>query len=233
MNGTEPRTAPGRHPVTVLIADDNPVVRQGLRGLLDLEDTVHVVGEAWDGQGAIDLSRKLLPDVVLLDVRMPRRDGVSALADIVPYSRVLMTTYTDDPTVVREAVAYGASGYLVHGEFGVGELLAGIHAVAKGGGMFSAPAVEALRSSVDLQKPQRTVDPESVGVVLGLSARQSEVMSLIADGLSNPEIAKHFFLSEKTVKNHINRIFAALGVTRRAEAIARWHDASAKASART
>ena len=100
----------GTPPVTVLIADDNVVVRSGLRGLLEASDQVRVVGEAWDGQSAVDQARTLLPDVVLLDVRMPRRDGVSAAREIALHSRVLMTTFTDDHDVVREAVAAGAAG---------------------------------------------------------------------------------------------------------------------------
>ena len=111
-----------QRPVTVLLVDDNAVVRRGLRSLLESEPGLHVVGEAWDGDRAVELTRALQPDVVLLDVQMPHRDGVSAAQEIAASSRVLMTTFTDDADVVRAAVAAGARGYLVHGSFDADEL---------------------------------------------------------------------------------------------------------------
>jgi DNA-binding NarL/FixJ family response regulator len=203
-------------PVTVLVVDDNAVVRSGLCGLLDLSDAVHVVGEAWDGDGAVDLVRRLMPDVVLLDVRMPRRDGVSVAREIASISRVLMMTFTDDHQVIRDAVSAGAYGYLVHGAFDAADLVTSILSVARGSGVFSPEALMALRSPA-APAPEPVVVPD-----LGLSERQSEIMELIAGGLSNGDIAARCYLSEKTVKNHINRIFAALGVRTRAEAIALW-----------
>ena len=184
-------------------------------------DQVRVVGEAWDGQSAVDQARTLLPDVVLLDVRMPRRDGGSAAREIALHSRVLMTTFTDDHDVVREAVAAGAAGYLVHGTFAVEDLVASVLAVARGAGMFSAGALEALRTPAAIPSAT-TLTPEQRGAVLGLSTRQSEIVDLISAGLSNAEIAVRCYLSEKTVKNHINRIFATLGVRHRAEAVSLW-----------
>ena len=206
-------------PVTVLVVDDNAVVRSGLRGLLAVCPEIHVVGEAWDGEMAAELTRTLIPDVVLLDVRMPRRDGVSVAREIAGISRVLMMTFTDDHQVIRDAVAAGASGYLVHGAFAADDLVSSIQAVARGSGVFSSEALQALRSPMATEQrpapvPQR---PE-----LGLSERQAEIMELIADGLSNGQIATQCFLSEKTVKNHINRIFGVLGVRTRGEAIALW-----------
>jgi DNA-binding NarL/FixJ family response regulator len=205
-------------PVTVLVVDDNPVVRSGLCRLLETSSEIHVVGEAWDGARAVELARTLLPDVVLLDVRMPRQDGVNAAQQISGICRVLMMTFTDDHQVIRDAVAAGACGYLVHGTFAAADLVSSIQAVARGSGVFSAEALQALRSAPAAEAaplpPQR---PE-----LGLSERQSEIMEMISEGLSNGEIARRCFLSEKTVKNHINRIFSVLGVRTRAEAIALW-----------
>jgi DNA-binding NarL/FixJ family response regulator len=210
-------------PVTVLVVDDNAVVRSGLRRLLEAAVEIHVVGEAWDGERAVELTRTLMPDVVLLDVRMPRRDGVSAAREIAGSSRVLMMTFTDDHQVIRDAISAGACGYLVHGAFDADDLVSSIQAVARGSGVFSIEALQALRSdpgavSLPAGAPQR---PE-----LGLSERQAEILELITDGLSNGEIAQRCFLSEKTVKNHINRIFASLGVRTRSEAIAIWFRSS-------
>lgn len=215
-------------PVTVLIVDDNAVVRSGLRGLLGTSPEIHVVGDAWNGEQAVELARTLLPDVVLLDVRMPRRDGVSAARDIAAFSRVLMMTFTEDPDVVRDALAAGATGYLVHGAFDADDLVNSVLAVARGSGVFSAVALDALRRApAPVPPPVPAVASPAVPSTpghggLGLSARQAEVMDLIAAGLTNGEIATRCYLSEKTVKNHINRIFATLGVRNRAEAVSLW-----------
>jgi DNA-binding NarL/FixJ family response regulator len=210
--------APDR-PVTVLVVDDNTVVRTGLRGLLEASPAVHVVGEAWDGERAVELARSLQPDVVLLDVRMPRLDGVSAAREISAFSRVLMMTFTEDPVVVRAALAAGASGYLVHGAFESEDLVSTVLSVSRGTGAFSPAAVDALRAT-----PQPVAAPggQPARPDVGLSDRQAEIMDLIASGLSNLEIARRCYLSEKTVKNHINHIFARLGVRNRAEAVSLW-----------
>src|SRR4051812_22715402 len=186
-------------PVTVLVVDDNAVVRSGLCGLLEASPVIHVVGEAWDGERAVELARALLPDVVLLDVRMPRQDGVSAAREISGLSRVLMMTFTDDHQVIREAVTAGASGYLVHGAFAAADLVSSILAVARGSGVFSVEALHALRA-VPLAA-DTAVAPAAAPPELGLSERQAEIMELIAGGLSNGEIAARCYLSEKTVKN--------------------------------
>lgn len=198
--------------------DDNDVVRMGLRSLLEASADLFIVGEARNGEQAVDLTRKLLPDVVLLDVRMPHRDGVSVVGEISAFATVIMLTFSDEPDVVRRAVAAGASGYLVHGMFDAGTLAQTVRGAASGSGAFSRSAIDALR-------PALSLPPAAAGLragVHGLSLRQVEVMEAIASGRTNPQIAKLFFLSEKTVKNHINRIFARLGVGSRAEAIAVW-----------
>jgi DNA-binding NarL/FixJ family response regulator len=204
--------------VSVLVVDDNPVVRSGLRALLEVSPELHVVGEGWNGEEAVELARRLQPDVVLLDVRMPHRDGVSAAADISGVSRVLMMTFTDDAEVVREALAAGASGYLVHGAFDAADLVGSVLSVARGSGVFSAAAVEALRALPEVAPPPEPAPRPD----FGLSERQAEVMEHIAAGLTNLQIARACYLSEKTVKNHINHIFARLGVRTRAEAVSLW-----------
>lgn len=204
--------------VTVAIVDDNAVIRMGLRSLLEASARLHVVGEAGDGEEAIRLVRATQPDVTLLDVRMPRRDGVQVTSEVRAWTRVLMLTYSDAPEVVHAAVQAGASGYLVHGQFASHELERSILAVAEGAFLLSAPALAAMRSAwAAPTAPAVPVRPDA-----GLSERQREVMELVAAGRTNPEIAGQCFLSEKTVKNHINHIFAKLGVRTRAEAVSVW-----------
>jgi DNA-binding NarL/FixJ family response regulator len=201
-----------------LIVDDNPVVRSGLRGLLESSPDLHVVGEAWDGEKAVELARALMPDVVLLDVQMPRRDGVSAAREISQVSRVVMTTFTDSQEIVQQAIDAGAIGYLVHGSFEIDALVASVKSAATGAGTFSAGVLAALRAP----RPATALTESQRAQRLGLSERQGEIMHLIAQGLTNAQIATRLYLSEKTVKNHINRIFAAMDVTSRGEAIAHW-----------
>lgn len=200
--------------VTVLVVDDNPVVRSGLLALLGLDDRLQVVGEASNGDQAITMARALRPDVTLLDVQMPRRDGVSAAKELAELTHVLMTTFSDTPEVIHAAVDAGALGYLVHGTFAEDELVACVLAAASGNAVFGAPAMAALRAGRPAQEPQR---PDH-----DLSTRQVEIMDLIAQGSTNGDIARSLFLAEKTVKNHINHIFARLGVRTRAEAVSLW-----------
>lgn len=199
---------------TVLVVDDNPVVRSGLLALLGLDDRLTVVGEATNGEQAISMARALRPDVTLLDVQMPRRDGVSAARELAGITHVLMTTFSDTPEVIHAAVDAGASGYLVHGTFAEDELVSCVLAAAAGNAVFGAPAMAALRAGRPSQAPQR---PQH-----DLSARQVEIMDLIALGSTNGDIATTLFLAEKTVKNHVNHIFARLGVRTRAEAVSLW-----------
>ncbi len=208
----------GATPTKVLIVDDSDVVRMGLCSLLQASPELMIVGEARNGEQAVELTRKLQPDVVLLDVRMPHRDGVSVVGEIAAFATVIMLTFSEEPDVVRRAVAAGASGYLVHGMFDAGTLAQTVRGAASGNGAFTASALAALRPSLGRL-------PHATGLRAGghhLTERQVEVMEVIASGRTNPQIAHDFFLSEKTVKNHINQIFARLNVGSRAEAIAVW-----------
>jgi DNA-binding NarL/FixJ family response regulator len=207
--------------IRVLVVDDNDVIRSGLRALLTTVPGVEVVGEAATGREAIARTEDLGPDVVLLDVRMPVLDGVSAAAVISQHAHVLMLTYTDEPEAVAGALRNGASGYLVHGRFGTDELARAIRDVAAERPAVSPAVVpallEALRNDV--------TTPPALGLRGGdhpLTAREAEVMDAIAAGRSNAEIAAALHLAEKTVKNTINRIYAKLGAAARSEAIARW-----------
>ncbi|MER7759129.1 response regulator transcription factor [Streptomyces sp. NPDC097619] len=240
-----------RPPLRVLIADDNPVVRAGLRALLEGRPGLAVAAEAADGREAVRLAGLHRPDVVLLDVRMPGTDGLTALPHLVRLAPVLMLTYSREDATVREALRLGAGGYLVHGEFAVPELIAAIRDVREGRAHLTPSAATALlhelrdgpsartaappgRPLVPLPGiPPQTPSQEQPGMALspqrmrnhmgfGLSSREVEVMDLIASGMSNQQIADACFISQKTVKNHINRIFAKLQTASRSEAIALW-----------
>ncbi|MEO9322610.1 response regulator transcription factor [Nocardioides sp. C4-1] len=207
-------------PVRTLIVDDNPVVRTGLRSLLDASPDVEVVGEAGDGILAESMVRNLSPDVVLLDVRMPRRDGVQTARVIAPLTTVVMLTFTDEPEHIRAALDAGAAGYLVHGSFDASTLVHTVRQAAQGAGAFSRQALEVIREG--RASADHAVEHEDRQRQFDLSERQRELMELISRGLTNAEIAAELYLAEKTVKNHVNAIFGKLVVTNRSEAIAVW-----------
>ncbi|GAA1825263.1 response regulator [Microlunatus capsulatus] len=206
--------------IRVAVADDNAVVRMGVRSLLATADDLEVVWEAGDGAAAVALARAKRPDVLLLDVRMPRQDGVSAAAELAAETAVLMLTYSDSPDVIAAALRAGVRGYLVHGHFSEDELLQAVRMVARGLGTFSAQAVAVLRDPAPSQ--------ERLAARFGLSVREAEVMALVAEGAANGDVARELFISEKTVKNHINRIFAKLGAQNRGHAVALWLGATAR-----
>jgi DNA-binding NarL/FixJ family response regulator len=209
-----------KSPVRILIVDDNAIVRRGLASLLAENPTFEIVGEAGDGREAIDVAERTSPDVVLLDVRMPVLDGVEAAERLSERCQVLMLSQAEDVQLVTGALRNGASGYLVHGRFEPDELERRIEAVA-GGELVLSPAVtpgvfEALRRAPGPENDTRELTMGS------LTAREREVLNLLAHGLSNRDIAGELFLTQKTVKNHLSRIYEKLGVHSRSEAIARW-----------
>lgn len=206
-------------PLRLLVADDNPVVRAGMSNLLATVPGLEVVGAAADGREALELADRLRPDLALLDVRMPQVDGIAVAQAIARTTPVLMLTHTDEPEVIAAALAAGARGYVVHSEFDVDEIVSAIRTVAAGGVHLSPAAGRLLARSVAATAPAPAPAPRRTW---GLSAREQEVMDLIADGRTNGQIAAECFLSEKTVKNHVNRIFAKLAVTTRAEAVSVW-----------
>ncbi|MFF1836028.1 response regulator [Streptomyces sp. NPDC058231] len=288
-----PMGAPG--PLRVVVADDNPVVRAGLDVLLSGRADIEVVAQAADGRQAYDMAVLHRPDVVLLDVRMPGVDGISALPHLVRVAPVMMLTYSRESEIVHEALRLGAGGYLVHGEFTADQLVQAVRDTKSGRAHFTATAANALLAHMRQGPgPQGGQLPEGLGTALttgvayqgagpdghpvtppqqggapahvpragmvppapqpagssqglsqlqsavgqssltgmpgtapnrqqyGLSSREVEVMELIASGMSNQQIAATCFISEKTVKNHINRIFTKLHSASRSEAIARW-----------
>ncbi|WP_405998803.1 response regulator [Streptomyces sp. NBC_00829] len=301
-------------PLRVVVADDNPVVRAGLHVLLSGREDIAVVAEAADGRAAYEAAQRHRPDVVLLDVRMPGVDGISALPHLARIAPVMMLTYSRESEIVREALRLGAGGYLVHGEFTADQLVDAVRDIRHGRAHFTATAANALlahvrgessapteplplpdglgqmftsgaqgggapgvpppyqgatahgipsqpdprqransrsaqgsfvsnslqsryetsrmQSSVGqssgVREPASPDAPQGVArragspAAFGLSSREAEVMDLIASGMTNQQIAATCFISEKTVKNHINRIFAKLHSASRSEAIAVW-----------
>ncbi len=206
--------------IRVLLVDDNAIVRRGIASLLGEFGDIEVVGEAADGKEAIDRAGDLDPDVVCLDVRMPVMNGVEAAGPLSKRAKVLMLSYSEDQELVTGAIRNGASGYLVHGRFEPEELAERIHAIARGEMVLSpavTPAVfEALRRA-----PGPANDTQELGLG-SLTAREREVLNLLAKGRSNRDIAEELFITNKTVKNHLSRIYEKLEVHSRAEAIARW-----------
>ncbi|MFD8421848.1 response regulator [Streptomyces sp. NPDC059466] len=224
-------------PLRVLVADDNPVVRAGLAALLGGHPDIEVVAQAANGEDAVTAATAHPPDVVLLDVRMPGTDGLTALPDLARIAPVMMLTYSREPEVVAEASRRGAVGYLVHGEFTTAELVTAVRDVGRGphvlpeslGVSYEPNEISSHLQSVVGQSSKahtgrgarlRRRVPDRLD--FDLSSREVEVMDLIAAGMSNRQIAAACFISEKTVKNHINRIFAKLHSSSRSEAIAHW-----------
>jgi DNA-binding NarL/FixJ family response regulator len=199
-----------------MVVDDNAVIRSGVKSLLESTDGLEVVGEASTGKEAIERASELKPDVVLCDVRMPVMDGVEAAAKLSRSAKVLMLTYAEEEHLVTGAIKAGASGYLVHGRFQPDELERAVEDVMADKSVLS-PAVVTMVFDALRKDPEKTKEgPRS------LTEREMEIATLLARGISNGAIASDLFISEKTVKNHINRIYAKLGVTTRAEAIAMW-----------
>ncbi|HEY7281154.1 MAG TPA: response regulator transcription factor [Actinomycetota bacterium] len=205
--------------IRVVVADDQRIVREGLVTLLGLLPGLEVAGAAADGDEVVELVDRVAPDVVLMDLRMPRCDGVEAtrrLRERSPTTQVIaLTTYADDRSVV-EALRAGARGFLTK-DTGAEEIREAIEAVVRGGAAIDAAVqgsvVEAVAGGAARPEPEAPSAPS------GLTPRELEVLRLIAEGLSNSEIARRLVVTEATVKSHVNRIFAKTGVRDRAQAV--------------
>jgi DNA-binding NarL/FixJ family response regulator len=204
--------------ITVLLADDDVLVRQGLRVLLESADDLHVVAEAADGAEAVDLARQTTPDVVVMDVRMAGEDGIEATRQIAswpePRPRVLVLTTFDLDEIVHDALEAGADGFLLK-RTTPEELIEGIRTVAAGEALISGALTRRLLAHVARRKPTDA----SSSLVVPLTAREAEVLRYLTEGLSNAEIAAELSIGHETVKTHLKRICMKTGTRDRTQAV--------------
>jgi DNA-binding NarL/FixJ family response regulator len=206
--------------IRVLLADDQALIRAGFKLLLDTADDLEVVGEAADGEQAVDLARRQRADVVLMDIRMPGVDGLEATRriaaddDLAGVKVIILTTFESDE-YVYQAIRAGASGFLVK-DAEPAELLQAVRVVARGDALLSPSVTRRLITDI----ASRSQHPPVTGPTLdGLTGREREVMVLVAAGLSNDEIAARLFLSPLTSKTHVSRIMTKLGARDRAQLV--------------
>jgi len=212
-----PGKAPGSEPIRVVVVDDQELFRRGLIMLLGVEADIKVVGEAGDGISAAALVASVVPDIVLLDVRMPKRTGLEACIEIkqlVPAARIIMLTVSDEEADLYEAVKNGASGYLLK-DSSIDEVAQAVRVVAEGQSLISpSMAVKLLDEFKEMSRTDRDQVPTP-----RLTDRELEVLRLVATGLNNREVAKQLFISENTVKNHVRNILEKLQLHSRMEAV--------------
>ncbi|WP_416061315.1 response regulator [Rhodococcus indonesiensis] len=207
-------------PITVLIADDQAMVRQGFGALLAAQPDISVVGDAPDGRRAVAEAARLRPDVVLMDVRMPEMNGLDAARHILggradPPTRVLMLTTFDIDDYVYEALSLGASGFLLK-DAPAEELVRAVRVVADGQALLAPTVTRRLIADVTRRRSPRRGRDRALDV---LTPREREVLELIARGLSNQEIAAQLFVAEQTVKTHVGKVFGKLHLRDRAQAV--------------
>ncbi|WP_372444570.1 response regulator [Micromonospora humida] len=212
-------TRPPGRPVRILLADDQPLLRTGFRMVLGTEDDLDIVAEAGDGQEAVELSRRLLPDVVLMDIRMPRMDGVAATRAIVearlPVRVLILTTFDLDEYVVG-ALRAGASGFLAK-DVPADDLVTAIRTVAAGEAVVAPRILKRLLDRFATVLPDPTASPpKALGT---LTEREREVLVQVARGLSNAEIAAALSVSETTIKTHVGHVLTKLRLRDRVQAV--------------
>ncbi|MCD4534151.1 response regulator transcription factor [Nocardioides sp. cx-169] len=204
-------------PIRVLVVDDQELFRRGLTMLLGVEPGVEVVGEAGDGVEGTALAESAAPDVVLLDIRMPKRSGIEAcvaIKEAVPSAKIIMLTVSDEEADLYEAVKSGASGYLLK-DSSIDEVAQAIRVVADGQSLISpSMAVKLIDEFKQMTRPERDPVPG-----LRLTERELQVLGHVAKGLNNRDIARNLFISENTVKNHVRNILEKLQLHSRMEAV--------------
>ncbi len=210
--------------IRVLLADDQELVRDGFRMILDHEDDIEVVAEASDGRQAVDQANRLLPHVVLMDVRMDVMDGLEATRRIMQSgveTRVLILTTFDVDEYVYEALRAGASGFLLK-DVSAAQLVDGVRVIAGGEALLAPSVTRRLLERFTPELP--SVDRKLTAAIESLSPRELEVLRLLASGFSNAELAAHFFVSEATVKTHLTHVFRKLNVRDRVQAVIAAYD---------
>ena len=206
-------------PIRVLIVDDHALFRRGLEMVLEQEPDIEVVGEASDGTEAVEQATETTPDVVLMDVRMPRRGGIdacTAIKDAVPSTKIIMLTISDEEADLYDAIKAGAMGYLLK-EISIEEVASAIRAV-HGGQSLISPSMASKLLNEFASMIKRTDERQQVPTPR-LTDREMEVLRLVAKGLNNRDIAKQLYISENTVKNHIRNILEKLQLHSRMEAV--------------
>jgi DNA-binding NarL/FixJ family response regulator len=205
--------------IRVLVVDDHALFRRGLQMVLEQEPDIEVVGEAGDGTEAVTKAAEMLPDIVLMDVRMPRRGGIdacTAIHETVPSAKIIMLTISDEEGDLYDAIKAGAMGYLLK-EISIEEVASAIRAV-HGGQSLISPSMASKLLTEFASMIKKTDDRQQVPTPR-LTDREMEVLKLVAKGLNNRDIAKQLFISENTVKNHIRNILEKLQLHSRMEAV--------------
>jgi two-component system NarL family response regulator len=205
--------------IRVVICDDHALFRRGLAMVLEGEPDIDVVGEASDGEEAVATCEELAPDVVLMDVRMPKRSGIEAtrtIAEVVPTARIVMLTVSDEEEDLYEAIKAGAAGYLLK-EISIDEVASAIRQVV-GGQSLITPSM-ASKLLVEFTNLAKRADERQSVLSPRLTGRELEVLKLVAQGMSNKDIATALFISENTVKNHVRNILEKLHLHSRMEAV--------------
>ena len=205
--------------IRVLIVDDHALFRRGLQMVLEQETDIVVVGEGGDGAEAVSKTQELMPDVVLMDVRMPKRGGIDAtkqIKEILPHVKILMLTISDEEADLYDAIKAGATGYLLK-EVSIEEVGAAIRSVQTGQSLISPSMASKLLS--EFATMVKRADEKQAAPQPRLTDREMEVLKLVAKGRNNRDIAKELFISENTVKNHIRNILEKLQLHSRMEAV--------------
>ena len=215
----KPAEKAGGDALKILIVDDHALFRRGIQMVLEQEDGIEVVGEATDGQEAVEKAEELMPDVVLMDVRMPKRSGIeatSAIREAIPHAKILMLTVSDEEEDLYEAIKAGASGYLLK-EISTEDVADAIRSVWTGQSRISPAMASKLLNEFQAMS-KRAEERENVHSPR-LTDREMEVLRLVAKGMNNRDIAKELFISENTVKNHVRNILEKLQLHSRMEAV--------------